>query len=240
MSAQVSAAPAIAASAALRLFVPEAAGLPTARPDGIAPPIMHDIKAIRADGPAFDAALARRGVAAGSADILDWDTGKRLAQTALEEAVAQQSEIGRAIGKAKATKDEASAPELMQRASALKMQIEQLELAVPLFDPQLEAKLFGLPNLPAPEVPDGLDEHGNVAVHERGTKPAFDFAPVEHDALAVRLGYDPDAAAAIAGARFAVLKGPLARLHRALGQWMLDMQVGNGYTEVNPPLLVLE
>ena len=94
------------------------------------------------------------------------------------------------------------------------------------------------PNLPAPDVPDGLDESANVVVHTRGTPPAFDFAPKEHDALALRFGYDPDAAAAIAGARFAVLTGPLARLHRALGQFMLDANVAAGWTEVAPPLLV--
>ena len=87
-------------------------------------------------------------------------------------------------------------------------------------------------------MPDGADEHGNVLVHERGHASAFAFAPQEHDALAARLGYDPDAAAAIAGSRFSVLTGGLARLHRALGQFMLDHQVQNGFTEVVPPVLV--
>ena len=103
---------------------------------------------------------------------------------------------------------------------------------------EFQNQIERLPNLPAPEVPDGLDETGNTLVHERGFKPGFAFAPQEHDTLALRLGYDPDQAAVIAGARFAVLKGPLARLHRALGQWMLNTQVAAGYTEVVPPLLV--
>ena len=104
----------------------------------------------------------------------------------------------------------------------------------------LDEELASLPNLPAPDVPDGVDESANVVVHTRGTPPAFAFAPKEHDALAARLGYDPDAAAAIAGARFAVLTGPLARLHRALGQFMLDANVAAGWTETVVPYLVQE
>ena len=102
----------------------------------------------------------------------------------------------------------------------------------------IHAQLASLPNLPAPEVPDGLDEHFNVVIHTRGTPPTFPFAPKEHDTLALRFGYDPDTAAAIAGARFAVLTGPLARLHRALGQFMLDRAAAAGFVEVTPPLLV--
>jgi len=107
------------------------------------------------------------------------------------------------------------------------------------FELALNARLSEIPNLPAPDVPDGLDETTNVVVHTRGTQPTFAFAPLEHDTLALRLGYDPEAAAAIAGARFAVLKGPLARLHRALGQYMIDVHTAEfDYTEVAPPLLV--
>ena len=95
-----------------------------------------------------------------------------------------------------------------------------------------------LPNLPDKDVQSGLDESENRQLFQRGQVPTFEFEIKQHDALALRLGYDPDQAAAIAGARFAVLKGPLARLHRALGQWMLDTQIANGYTEVIPPLLV--
>jgi seryl-tRNA synthetase len=103
----------------------------------------------------------------------------------------------------------------------------------------VETLLAALPNLPAPEAPDGADETANVVVHSHGEKPVFDFAPLEHDAVAARLGYDPDAAARIAGARFAVLRGPLARLQRALGQFMLDRQTAvGGYQETSVPLLV--
>jgi seryl-tRNA synthetase len=106
---------------------------------------------------------------------------------------------------------------------------------------RLAELLAAIPNSAAADVPDGADETGNVVVHERGQRRNFAFTPLEHDVVAQPLGYDPDAAAKIAGARFAVLKGPIARLHRALAQWMLDLQTTeHGYVEVNPPLLVRE
>ena len=199
---------------------------------------MHDIKAIRADGPAFDAALARRGIAAASANLLATDGRLRATQTLAQETLGRRNDLSRQIGIAKGAKDTAKADALLVEVSEIGAELPRLHEQDALLTRNLAGLLEGLPNLPAPEVPEGLDEHGNFLVHERGTKPVFDFAAAEHDALAVRLGYDPDAAAAIAGARFAVLKGPLARLHRALGQWMLDTQVANGFTEVNPPLLV--
>lgn len=201
---------------------------------------MHDIKAIRADGAAFDAALARRGVVGASQPLVAADQRARGLQTKSQELLAARNDLSRQVGKAKGNKDEVLALDLMAQVLALKEQGTTLELEERAQLEALADDLAALPNAPASDVPDGLDETGNTLVHERGTKPAFDFAPQEHDALALRLGYDPDAAAAIAGARFAVLKGQVARLHRALGQWMLDTQVGNGFTEVNPPLLVLE
>lgn len=201
---------------------------------------MHDIKTIRADGPAFDAALARRGVAPVSARLLDLDQRGRGLKTDAERAVAAQNDLARQVGRAKGQGDETLATRLLAEVAALKAEAGNGGAAIAAIETEQRDAVAVLPNTPAPEVPEGLDESGNVLVHERGTKPAFDFAPKEHDALAVRLGYDPDQAAAIAGARFAVLKGPLARLHRALGQFMLDAQVANGFTEVNPPLLVLE
>ncbi len=206
--------------------------------NGIATPIMHDIKAIRADGPAFDAALARRGVAAVSSMVLQLDGLARAAKDLEQKLAAARNDSAREIGKAKGAGNHALADELLAKAAVAKQHAETMANEALVHEAEAIGVLATLPNLPAPEVPDGLDEHGNVLVHERGAKPAFDFAPQEHDALAIRLGYDPDAAAAIAGARFAVLKGSLARLHRALGQWMLDTQVANGFTEVNPPLLV--
>ncbi|TRW17573.1 serine--tRNA ligase [Glacieibacterium frigidum] len=201
---------------------------------------MHDIKTIRADGPAFDAALARRGVAPVSARVLDLDQRVRGLKTDAERAVAAQNDLARQVGRAKGQGDEALATRLLAEVAALKAEAGNGGAAIAAIEAEQRDAVAVLPNLPAAEVPEGLDETGNAVVHECGTKPVFDFAPKEHDALAVHLGYDPDQAAAIAGARFAVLKGPLARLHRALGQFMLDAQVANGFTEVVPPLLVLE
>ena len=196
---------------------------------------MHDIKAIRADGPAFDAALARRGVAAMSARILKLDLADREAQTQLQSNLAERNRLSKEIGKAMARKDAALAQQLLAEVQSLADDV------VGEGDgSELREQLSALPNLAATEVPDGLDETANAVVKECGIKPVFDFAPIEHDTFAPRLGYDPDQAAAIAGARFAVLKGPLARLHRALGQFMLATQVANGFVEVVPPLLVLE
>jgi seryl-tRNA synthetase len=200
---------------------------------------MHDIKSIRADPGAFDAALARRGVVAASAAVLEADGRLRAIQTEVQAALAKRNEASRAIGQAKASKDEATAAALMTEVAALKDRIPALEADEREASAVLDAALEGLPNRPAADVPDGPDETANVVVREHGEKPVFDFLPREHDLVAAALGYDPEAAAAIAGARFAVLRGPLARLHRALGQYMIDVQSEeNGYAETAVPLLV--
>ena len=200
---------------------------------------MHDIKAIRADGSAFDAALARRGVDAGVEQVLTADRQIRQFKDWQQEIASQRNDLARKVGLAKSKGDFELADRLLRNVETLSRVGNPVD-ATPPQEEMLAGLLAALPNLPAPEVPDGLDESANTLVHERGTKPDFAYKPLEHDALALRLGYDPDQAAAIAGARFAVLKGPLARLHRALGQFMLDAQVVNGFTEVVPPLLVLE
>ena len=201
---------------------------------------MHDIKSVRADPAAFDAALARRGVVSASAAALAADTQLRAVQTEVQAALAKRNEASRAIGQAKARKDEAAAAALMAEVADLKDRIPGLEADERAAAAALDAALEGLPNLPAPDVPDGIDESSNVVVREHGDKPALGFLPREHDVVAAPLGYDPEAAAAIAGARFAVLRGPLARLHRALGQYMLDVQSEeNGYAETAVPLIVL-
>ncbi len=202
---------------------------------------MHDIKAIRADPAAFDAALARRGFAASAAKLLALDAELRALQTRQQDGLARRNDASRAIGAAKAAKDEATAAALMAEVAALKDSLPALDEQVRDLGAAMTAALAEIPNLPAPDVPEGADEHGNVVVHARGAKPEFGFKPLEHDILAVRFGYDPDAAAAIAGARFAVLAGPLARLHRALGQFMIDTQTAErGYRETAVPLLVRE
>ena len=202
---------------------------------------MHDLRSLRADPAGFDAALARRGVANASAALLAEDAVLRAIQTELQAALAARNDASRAIGAAKARRDEAEAARLLAEVADLKDRIAALEAREREAAARLEAAAAVLPNRPAPEVPDGLDESGNVVVDVRGERPAFDFAPAEHDAVAARLGYDPEAAAAMAGARFAVLGGPLARLHRALGQFMLDLHTGrHGYREMSVPVLVRE
>jgi seryl-tRNA synthetase len=200
---------------------------------------MFDIRAIR-DNPAdFDAQLARRGIAPVSADLLALDERRRGISTQAQVAQARRNEASKAIGQAKASKDDARAAVLMAEVATLKETLPQLEADEAAATAALDALLAGLPNLPFADVPEGADENGNIVVHERGTKPIFDFAPKEHDAIGVPLGMDFESAAAMSGARFVALKGPVARLSRALGQFMLDLHtVEHGYTEVNPPLLV--
>lgn len=200
---------------------------------------MHDIRAIRSDPSAFDNALERRGVSNIAHSILDLDSARRALQTELQAGLARRNEASKAIGQAKARKDEAGAQALMDEVSALKARLPELEAEEKRLGDELDAMLAAIPNLPAADVPQGADENDNQIVHERGEKRIFDFQPLEHDVLGARLGLDFEAAAAISGARFAVLKGQMARLHRALAQFMLDVQTGeHGYTEVIPPLLV--
>ncbi len=200
---------------------------------------MHDIKSIRADSAGFDAGLARRGLAASAAAIVAADLGLRAVQTELQAALARRNEASRDIGLARRRGDHDTSDALMAIVAALKDRLPALEADERDRAAALEALLAGLPNLPAAEVPDGADESGNVVVKQVGALPDFDFAPREHDLVAAALGYDVEAAARIAGARFAVLKGPLARLHRALGQYMIDVQSEvHGYAETAVPLLV--
>ncbi len=201
--------------------------------------VMHDIKQLRTDPEGFDAGLARRGAAPASASILAIDARLRSVQTELQAVLARRNDLSRAVGTAKAAKDEAKAAELMAEVAALKDAIPGLEAQERGFSVEIDAALAALPNIPAADVPEGADETGNIVVKAVGAKPDFAFKPLEHDVVAARLGYDPDAAAKIAGARFAVLQGPLARLHRALGQYMIDVQTEkHGYSETAVPLLV--
>lgn len=198
---------------------------------------MHDIKLIRAEPLGFDAALARRGAAGAAAPAIAADARLRALQTEAQAALARRNELSRAIGQARGKGADAAAE--MAEVAELKTRIPALEGEEREAQATLDALLADLPNLPAVDVPDGSDETGNVVVREHGEKPKFSFLPLEHDAVAARLGYDPDAAAKIAGARFAVLKGPLARLQRAIGQYMIDVQTEvHGYAETAVPLLV--
>lgn len=200
---------------------------------------MHDLKALRADPDAFAAGLARRGISDAADALLAADAERRAAETKTQEALARRNAASKEIGAAMAAKDGAKAEALKAEVAGLKDEIAALEEAARTASDKAEALLVSLPNLPAADVPDGVDEHGNVEVMRWGSPRDFDFAPLEHDIVAAKLGYDPEAAARVAGARFAVLKGPLARLQRALGQYMIDTQTGvRGFTEVATPYLV--
>ena len=199
---------------------------------------MHDLKWIRENPAAFDAGLARKGLEPCSAEILALDAERRSVQTRVQEMQARRNEASKQIGMLKKQGQDASA--VMEEVAKLKEDVPTLEVKDRELGEQLDAILASLPNLPAADVPDGPDEDHNVELRKWGTPRVFDFAPKEHDALGTALGLmDFDGAAKLSGARFVVLKGKLARLERALAQFMLDTQTEeHGYTEVNPPTLV--
>jgi len=205
---------------------------------------MHDIKAIRDNPEAYDAAWAKRGLAPQSSAILAIDQRLRAAQTAGQEAQSKRNDASKLIGQAKGRKDEAEAARLMQAVEGYKVDLAAAGDAEKVEAESLRGLLASLANLPADDVPLGEDEQGNVEVRRCGDPkdvPAATLnAPKDHVDLGEALGMmDFDAAARMSGARFVVLKNQLARLERALGQFMLDMQtVQNGYMEVSPPLLV--
>jgi len=200
---------------------------------------MHDIKFIRSNPDAFDAGLTRRGLAPLSSEILHLDEQKRKEQTKLQEMLAKRNGFAKAIGEAKRTGADTSA--VMAESKQLNDEIAKLE-GVLAGRGALEEMLETIPNLPAADVPEGTDEHGNVQVRVVGEKPKMDFTPKAHDELGVNLGLmDFDGAAKLSGARFVVLKGALAKMERALANFMLDIHTGEfGYTEHVPPLLVRE
>ena len=201
---------------------------------------MHDIKAIRDNPQAFDAGLKRRGLSALSPSLLAIDERRRAAILASEQAQARRNAASREIGEAKKAKDEARANKLMAEVAELKASMPELETAAKAAHEELMRELSAIPNLPLDEVPDGTDEHGNVQHHVFGKAREYGFVPKPHDDLGGALGYmDFEAAAKLSGARFVVLKKGLARLERAIGQFMLDLHTNeHGYTEINPPLLV--
>jgi seryl-tRNA synthetase len=201
---------------------------------------MHDIKSIRDNPEAFDAGLKRRGLAPMSASLLAIDEKRRAAILASEQAQARRNAASKEVGDAKKAKDEVRAAALMEEVAKLKTTMPQLEAAAREADAELAGELAAIPNLPLDEVPEGKDEHGNVQRHVFGARRNYGFAPKPHDDLGGALGYmDFEAAAKLSGARFVVLKKGLARLERAIGQFMLDLHTNeHGYTEINPPLLV--
>jgi seryl-tRNA synthetase len=201
---------------------------------------MHDIRAIRDTPDACDAALARRGVAAISGEILALVEARRARIHASETAQAEQNRASKEVGAAKAKGDDAEFERLRALVADKKAEVAAMQTEAKALDAQLNNLLMGLPNLPHPDVPDGADEADNVEMHRWGTPRVFDFAPKEHFELAgVVPGMDFELAAKLSGSRFVVLKGAVARIHRALAQFMLDTHVDeNGLSETWTPVLV--
>ena len=201
---------------------------------------MHDIKWIRDNPEAFDRGLARRGLPAQSASLIALDERRRQAILKAEQAQARRNAASKDIGAAKKNKDEAAAAALMTEVNALKELMPALETQEKALSQELNDALAAIPNLPADEVPEGKDEHDNVEHHHFGAKRNYAFTPKQHFELGEDLGFmDFETAAKLSGARFVVLRKGLARLERAIGQFMLDLHTTeHGYDEINPPLLV--
>ena len=201
---------------------------------------MFDIKAIRDDAQAFDAGLAKRGLEPQSVRLLEIDERRRQIITRLQEMQQRRNDASKLIGQAKAKKDEATAQKLMDEVAALKGDLQKGEEEERQVNAELEAALASIPNIPLDEVPVGADESANVEHHRNGAPRAMNFAPREHFDIGEALGLmDFETAAKLSGARFTVLKGPLARLERAIGNFMVDLHTSAfGYVEVAPPLMV--
>ncbi|SET00187.1 serine--tRNA ligase [Oceanicella actignis] len=201
---------------------------------------MHDIRQIRENPSAFDAALARRGLAPVAARILELDAARREKIAAAEAAQAERNAASRRVGAAKAAGDEAEFARLRELVAQKKDEIARLEDEARAFDERLRAMLMEIPNLPYDDVPDGTDENDNVEIRRWGTPRAFDFAPLEHYQIpAAAAGLDFETAARLSGSRFVMLRGAMARLHRALAQFMLDLHTrAHGLEETWTPVLV--
>lgn len=201
---------------------------------------MLDIKWIRDNPELLDEALRRRGAAPASAEILKLDDTRRAHLARLQELQSRRNEASRDIGKAKGGGDHARAQALMDEVAQIKGAVQEGEETERRIDASLTDLLSGIPNIPLPDVPEGRDEADNIELRRVGQMPSFDFTPREHYELGETLGLmDFEAASRISGARFTVLKGALARLERAIGQFMIDLATDRfGYTEVSPPILV--
>ncbi|MFC4254497.1 serine--tRNA ligase [Altererythrobacter xixiisoli] len=200
---------------------------------------MHDLRIIRENPQAFDAGLALRGAEPAASAILALDERRRALTTQVQEAQSRRNDASKAIGKAMGQGDTATAEALKAEVAALKTTLPALEEEEKALGAELDDRLARLPNIPAPDAPAGKDEADNVEVSRWGTPREFAFEAKEHADLGPALGLDFETAAAMSGARFAFLRGQMARLERALGQFMLDFQTAQrGYSECAPPLLV--
>ena len=200
---------------------------------------MHDIRAIRENPAAFDTGLQKRGLGPQSAGLLQLDEAHRAKVTEAQALQTRRNEASKEIGKAKSVRDEATAEKLMAEVAGIKDRMATLEAEAAEAGRALDDVLAALPNIPAADVPEGEDESGNVELKRWGTPRTFDFPAKDHADIGPALGLDFEGGALLSGARFTALRGQAARLHRALGQYMLDTQsMANGYEETAPPLLV--
>ena len=200
---------------------------------------MHDLKYIRENPKDFDAALMRRGAEPVAASILALDENRRAILTEMQNAQARRNDVSKSIGAAMGKGDTATAEALKAEVAQLKDILPQLEERERVAGVELDALLAGLPNLPAADTPDGADETENVEIARWGEPRNFDFEPRDHADIGPALGLDFETGVAISGARFTFMRGQMARLNRALGQFMLDHQTAQrGYTECATPYLV--
>ncbi len=199
---------------------------------------MHDLRQIRDNPAAFDAGLKRRGLPPQSAEILALDARRRAAQTHLQEYQQRRNEVSRQVGAAKSKGQDAAS--LMAEVTRLKDAMEAATAEEQAAAAELDQILAGIPNLPAADVPDGADADANIEIRRHGNPRNFPFAPKQHFDVGEKLGLmDFEAAAKLAGSRFVVLRGALARLERALAAFMIDIHTGEfGYQEILPPFLV--
>ena len=201
---------------------------------------MHDIRAIRENPAAFDADMAKLGISGASSDILAVDEKRRAAIQAAETMKAESNAAAKQIGAAKAAGDDATFERLRAEVADKKQAMAEQEQVAKDLDSELRNLLMSLPNRPYPDVPEGADEDDNVEISRWGTPPVFDFQPKEHYEIeGVKSGMDFETAAKLSGSRFVLMSGAVARVHRALAQFMLDTHTTeNGLTETIPPVLV--
>jgi|TARA_B100000497_G_scaffold29439_1_gene34409 seryl-tRNA synthetase len=201
---------------------------------------MHDIRAIRDNPKNFDAALKRRGIDTISNTIIEIDQERRAKITSAEAALAERNAASKLVGEAKASGNDKEFERLRTLVSEKKVEIASLEDSAKEIDTKLTNLLLTIPNTPYDDVPDGLDENDNVEIHKWGTPQQYEFDALEHyEIKSVSKGMDFETAAKMSGSRFVILSGAIARIHRALAQFMLDTHTNeNNLIEVNTPVLV--
>ena len=201
---------------------------------------MHDIRAIRDNPKNFDAALKRRGIDTISNKIIEIDQERRAKITSAEAALAERNAASKLVGEAKASGNHKEFERLRTLVSEKKVEIASLEDSAKQIDAKLTNLLLTIPNTPYDDVPDGLDENDNVEIHKWGTPQQYEFDALEHyEIKSVSKGMDFETAAKMSGSRFVILSGAIARIHRALAQFMLDIHTNeNNLIEVNTPVLV--